>query len=617
MYSHFVRFLNPYKKKIFFIFFCIFMYTIFNAVSISLIQPLFDYVLAPKEINYQTKDVIESRENINSSDSIYYKIITIKNTLKKNIKTKLAGYSKTKLFIILIVLIIISVLLKALFHIIYTYYSSVITQEFIKDLRNSLYKHLQILPLSYFRQRKTGSIISHITNDVLLLDDFVSQGIVSLALNGMSVIFFIFILFYLHWKLAFFSIFVLIFTVLPIKITSKKLYKFSKRFQEKTEEITGIINESLSGVKMIKSYCGEKIEQDKFNKINDSIARNLIRSMRINAILIPMVELMATIGFILVILYGGKEILTNKLSGGQFVLFLGAFFSLGNPLKKLSQVIEYLNQGTAAMDRVISILEIPDLQMKRNSKENFIDLKKEINFKDICFKYGTDTYALKNINLNVKKGEVVAFAGESGAGKSTLLDMLPCFLEPESGKVEFDGIDIADFNIKSLRDKIGIVSQEAILFHDSVKNNIAYGRQDASIEEIIHAAKLANAHEFISQLTDGYDTIIGERGSKLSGGQRQRICIARAILKNPPILILDEATSNIDIQSEKLVQEALYNLMKDKTTFIIAHRFSSIKLAHRVILMEKGTITAIGTHEELMGKSNFYRGLSNPVDYIR
>ncbi|MBI5417104.1 ABC transporter ATP-binding protein [Candidatus Poribacteria bacterium] len=614
-YQVFIRFALPYKKRVMFIFLCMFLYTIFNGISLGMIQPLFDQVLVPPNSSNATFFDSTNTNNISllaetkNNESLFNKISNFANNLKRDTKQKIFIYSGKKLLKIIIIIILIATLFKALFNILHSYHSLVITQKILRDIRNALYEHLQILPLDYFRRKKTGNIISHITNDVILLDDFISQGVVKLVLNIFSVILFGIILFYLHWKLALFSILVLILTIYPIKKIGQKIYKLSTKLQENMGEITAIINESLNGVKSVKTFCRENHEKKKFSQVNQNITRNLVRSARLNAILNPFVELMATLGLVLVLLYGGKEIVEGRLSGGQFILFLGAFLSLENPLKKLSQVTGYMKQGTAAIERVSSILELKADNIKSISDQAFNGIQKNIVFKNIFFRYGPELYTLNDINLQINKGEIVAIVGSSGAGKSTLSDMLPRFLEPESGVIEIDGVNIRNYNIKSLRDKIVIVSQEVILFHDTIKNNIAYAKPNASDEEIENAARLAYAHEFISKLPDKYNTIIGERGSMLSGGQRQRISIARGILKNPPIFILDEATSNIDTQSEKLVQDAINNLMQDKTTIIIAHRFSSIKQAHKVVLMETGKITAIGTHEELLQTSGQYKYL--------
>ncbi|MBI5207354.1 MAG: ABC transporter ATP-binding protein [Candidatus Firestonebacteria bacterium] len=604
-YFEFLKFAAVYKIQIFLILISIILYTISSGISIGMIQPIFDYVLIPQN---------SSQSKLSTSLEKYLKKIPVEySNMKKWTEEKIKDidiYSRKDLLKIILIIILLSIFTKALTHVFHSYWSFIVTQKLLRDIRNKLYKHLQILPLDYFRRKQTGSIISHITNDVILLDNFITQGLLNLVLNGLEIILFGTILFYIHFKLAIFSIFVLVFTVLPIRTLSKKLYKLSSKLQEKMAEITGMLNETVSGVKSVKAFCQEKHEQEKFSIINNGITKNMLRSARANAILIPLVELMVTIGMVLVLIYGGKEIIYGKLSSGQFILFLGVFLSLGNPIKKVSQVISYIQQGTAAIDRIFSILLIPSYTSSDNTGlKSFCNIEKDICFKNVNFRYNTETETLENINIQIIKGEVIAFVGASGAGKSTLLDMLPRFLEPESGSIEIDGIDIRNFNIKSLRDKIGIVSQEVILFYDTVRNNIAYGKPEASQEEIENAARRAYAHDFIMELQEGYNTTIGERGSKLSGGQRQRISIARAILKNPPILILDEATSNIDLQSEQVVQEALHNLMDGKTTFIIAHRFSSIKQAKKIILMEHGKIIDSGSHSKLLETSNYYKHL--------
>ncbi|MFH1355176.1 MAG: ABC transporter ATP-binding protein, partial [Candidatus Omnitrophota bacterium] len=471
-----------------------------------------------------------------------------------------------------------------------------------------LYHKLQFLSLDYFTQKRGGEMISRVTNDVKLVENAVSYGSTDLVYQGLQVVIFTSLTFLIHFKLALVSFVLLPLISLPIVKVGKALRKLSKRSQEKMADINSSLYETIIGTRIVKAFNMEPYEIKKFDRANHDYYRISMKSIKRLLILSPATEFLGSIAGIFVFFWGGKEVIAGKLSFGVFGLFLGSLLSLIRPFKKLSQVNSLNQQAVAASERIYEVLETDPSVKEAPGAIVLKDFKNRVIFEDVWFNYA-DQEILKSINLEVKKGQMLAIVGPSGTGKSTLVDLIPRFYDPKRGRILFDDTDIRSISLRSLREHIGIVTQETILFNDSIRANIAYGSVNASDQKIKEAAVQAHAHEFIKGLSDGYNTVIGDRGMKLSGGERQRIAIARALLKNPSVLILDEATSQLDTQAERVVQAALDELIRGRTVFVIAHRLSTVKGASRIVVLDKGEITEDGTHSELIQRGGLYKKL--------
>ncbi|RMG58070.1 MAG: lipid A export permease/ATP-binding protein MsbA [Deltaproteobacteria bacterium] len=499
-------------------------------------------------------------------------------------------------------------LVKGFFDFSQAYLMAWVEQRVIRDIRDVLYEHLQSLSLSYFMRHPTGSLISRITSDVGLMQSAASNALTGLIKDFFTVIFLVFVIFYRDFKLAIVAMVLLPAAFFPIIKFSRKMRVTSGKSQQTLGNLTSILQETISGVKVIKAFGTEKYEVRRFKEENARLFGLTMKLVKVQALSAPLSEVLAGFGAAAVILYGGLSVIKGTSTPGNFFSFITALFMLYEPVKRLSRVNNIIQQGMAGAMRVFEVLDaLPEVR----DKEGAIELppfSREIEFRDVYFKYETsEDYILKGVNLRVKKGETVAIVGSSGAGKSTLVDLIPRFYDVTDGAIYIDGYDIRDVTVDSLRKQISIVSQHTILFNESVRYNIAYGTPDATFERIVEAAKAANAHDFIEKLPQGYDTSVGEMGMRLSGGERQRIAIARALLRDSPILILDEATSALDSESEAVVQEALERLMKGRTVFVIAHRLSTVRNADIIVVIEEGEIVESGTHEELLSRPSRYR----------
>jgi subfamily B ATP-binding cassette protein MsbA len=498
---------------------------------------------------------------------------------------------------------------KGFFYYIYNYLLVKVGQSVIRDLRNKIYSHIQSLPLSFFNKKPTGELISRIISDVTLIQGAVSNILVGILKDTCQVIFLIGVIFYQDWRMASIAMISLPLVVYPIVKFGRRHRRLSRGNQQITAEVSNILYETITGNRIVKAFGMEKYEISRFADTLDRLFAIVMRDTRIRAISHPLMEFLGGIGISLVVWYGGSQVLAGKSTPGTFFSFLTALIMIYEPIKGISAINNSLQQGIAAAERVFDILDVkPDVPEKKDASE-LQTIKDVIEFKDVRFGYEKDTEVLKGINLKVRVGEVLALVGSSGGGKSTLVNLIPRFFDVSRGSLTIDGRDIRDVTFKSLRKQIGIVTQQTILFNDTVRNNIAYGDPGASEEQIIDAARAAHALGFIQQLANGFETVIGESGARLSGGQRQRLSIARAILKNAPILILDEATSSLDTESEREVQLAIENLVQSRTTFVIAHRLSTIRNAHRIIVIQDGTIVEEGTHETLLPLDGVYKML--------
>ena len=490
-----------------------------------------------------------------------------------------------------------------------TYLMSYVGQKVIIDIREAVYRKLQFLSLGYFEKRQTGTIMSYVTNDVGALQGSIIESATDFVTEMSILIGSLALMFNLHWKLSLLTLITMPLVAKAMDLFGKKLKRTSGIMQERAADITAVLQETISSVRVIKSFVREEYEIARFVKENYANFRAQMKNAQVMATLTPVIELIAAIGVTFLIWYGGFEVINGNLTAGALIAFLVYATNLANPIKRLSRIYGNVQKAMAAAERVFSVL---DEEIEIKEKDNATELKAvigKVDFKAVTFKYNENEVILKDINLAVKAGQMVAIVGPSGAGKTTIVNLLPRFYDPVAGNIYIDDVNIADVTLASLREKIGIVPQETVLFNGSIYDNILYGDLTATTEEVMAAAKAANAHDFIMQMADQYQTQIGERGSKLSGGQRQRIAIARAILKNPRILILDEATSALDTESEKLVQDALDKLMVGRTSFVIAHRLSTILQADMIIVMEKGQIVEQGSHEELLKLDGLYSGL--------
>jgi subfamily B ATP-binding cassette protein MsbA len=480
-----------------------------------------------------------------------------------------------------------------------------IGQRIVADLRNTLYRHIQMQSLSFFTNNPTGLLMSRITNDVGYVQGAVSEAVTSLLKDSFALICLVFVIFYRDWQLAIIAMFVFPLTVYPIAKFGQKLRSIATRTQVTMGSLTTLLQETISGTRIVKAFGMEKYENERFARENEHLFKLALKSVSVSAVSSPFMEFLGGIGIATIVFYGGYQVINGFSTPGTFFSFLAALIMLYEPVKRLTNVNNTIQQGIAGAKRVFSIIDMaPDI-VNHDGAILLPQISKGIDIKNVTFCY-EETPVLKNIDLSIKSGEVVAFVGMSGGGKTTLVNLIPRFYDVTEGQIQIDGHDIRHVTIESLRGQVGIVTQQTILFNDTVRNNIAYGDIEKTEEDIIQAARAANAHEFITKLPKGYDTIIGELGAKLSGGERQRISIARALLKDAPILILDEATSSLDTEAEIEVQDALETLMKGRTTLIIAHRLSTIRNADRIIVLAKGEIVEEGTHESLLEKRGEY-----------
>jgi subfamily B ATP-binding cassette protein MsbA len=485
------------------------------------------------------------------------------------------------------------------------YLMNYVGQNIIRRLRNRLYDRIQDLPISFFQREKTGVLISRVTNDVNIIKNMVSSAVTGSLKDFFTVIGLIFVIFYRDWKMALIALVVLPFAFFPIIMLGRKVRKVTTRTQEAMGGLTSTLHETFAGNKIIKAFGMEGHEKERFFRKTLKLFKFELKTIRFKALSSPLMEFLGGLGIAMVIWYGGYKVISGTSTAGTFFSFMAAVIMLYAPLKKLSKLNNIIQQGLAGADRVFDILESESDIQEIPNPVKFNRGPHHVIFRNVYFKYD-DEMVLKNINLDVGAGEILAFVGMSGGGKTSLVNLIPRFYDVSKGVILIDDVDIRDASISSLRDQIAIVTQEPILFNDTVRNNIAYGNQNASDKDIENAARAAYAYEFIQNFPDSFDTNIGELGGRLSGGEKQRICIARALLKDAPILILDEATSSLDAESETLVQKALENLMKGRATFVIAHRFSTVAYADRIAVIVNGRIVEEGQHEELIARGGEY-----------
>ncbi|MBX9891568.1 MAG: ABC transporter ATP-binding protein/permease [Chitinophagaceae bacterium] len=595
-YLGLVKYLKPYQKNIVLYLIFVLFAVIFSVVSIAMLFPFLEIIFNNKLVT--EKPVFELSSGWLLDSMRYYFSMIIQE------------HSKTYALGLVCIFIVSAIFLKNLFVYLSYYSMSPIRNGMMVQLRNDLYNKILTLPIGFFTEQKKGDIISRMTNDTWELESAVANTLDGLIKEPINIIFFLGTLVFLSPQLS-----LLLFILLPVAgfiigRISKSLKKQSNIAAEKSSEGLSILEETLGGMRVIKAFNAERHIRNKFLQTNDALfhVKNKMNFRRDLAS--PISEFLGIVVLCVILWFGGNLILENKgfgLNGAAFIMYIGVFSQIINPSKSLSTAFYNMQRGTSALTRIEAILKTPIAVADNPNGKQLTEFKQSIEFRNVSFYYD-DTPILQNINLTIEKGKTIALVGSSGAGKSTLADLVPRFHDVSSGELLIDGVNIKDYQLESLRSQISIVTQEPILFNDTIANNIALGTKP-DMQAIREAARVANALQFIEHKDEGFDTNIGDRGGKLSGGERQRLTIARAVLKNPPILILDEATSSLDTESERLVQDAINNMMQNRTSIVIAHRLSTIRHADEIIVLQKGQIAERGTHDQLIAQGGIYRRL--------
>ena len=587
-YRRLLPFLKPHLPRFLLGCVCMILTEVFNGLSLGMVVPLVDRVF--------TRAVVPVRPDWLPM------LQTLAAWLNRQDPNTLLGGIALAAFLAL--------LGKALGEFFQNWFMNGVALGVLRDIRNTLYRHLMGLSLDYFTEQRAGTLVSRVTYDVSVIQNSLTGGLADFVRQLTKVAIMTTVLFALDWKLALITFLLFPALAFPIVRLGRILRKIGVEVQERMAEINATLVESFAGIGVIKAFLLERRKQETFQTENQAYYKANVRTVKRMAALGGVTEVIGAAGGLGMLVVGGRQVLSGQLSAGLFTLFLAALVSLVQPFKRLSQLHAVNQQAAGAAQRVLEVLDTPPTVREAPDAAPLPRLARGITFDHVEFQYpSTTALVLRDIALEVAPGELVAIVGPSGAGKTTLVNLLPRFYDPTSGRVLVDGVDLRRVTLASLRAQIGIVTQETFLFHDSVRANIAFGAQEADEHAIIAAATAANAHEFITRLPRGYDTMIGERGLKLSGGERQRIAIARAILRNPPVLILDEATSQLDTASEHLVQEALERLMAGRTAFVIAHRLSTVRRASRIVVLEGGRIVEQGRHDELIQRGGLYQRL--------
>lgn len=591
------RFVGPYKKYVGLNIFCNIVSTIFSLFSFALIIPILEILFKTSKKVYEYMPFEWSVDVIKNNAYCW-----VSNYIDEN------GGIQT--LVVLGVFLVVMTLFKTGTAYLASYYIIPLRTGLVRDIRNQMYRKIVDLNLGFFHTQKKGDILSRMTSDVVEVENSIMSSIELLSKNPVMIIVYIAIMLILSWKLTLFVLMVLPVAGFIMGKVGKSLKKKSLVSQQQTGQLISQIEETLGGLRVVKAFNAEKAVSKRFGEMNDMLRDTINKVNRRYMLAHPMSEFLGTTTIAIVLGFGGMLILedNSSLSAAEFIYYLVIFYSIINPAKDLSKAMYSIEKGMASLERIDAVLSAENPLKEVQNAEPLKPFSKGIEYNNVWFKYA-DEWILKGVDLKIEKGKTVALVGQSGSGKSTMVDLLPRFYDVNEGSITVDGVDVRNLTLFDLRSLMGNVNQEAILFNDTIFNNITFGVENATQEQVEAAARIANAHDFIMETEDGYQTNIGDRGGRLSGGQRQRISIARAILKNPAILILDEATSALDTESEKLVQEALENLMKNRTTIVIAHRLSTIKNADEICVMHEGQIVERGKHDELLAMNGYYKKL--------
>ena len=594
-----LRYYLPYRRLLTLAIVCNMLMSIFVVVSIPALLPFLQILFSP---NTTSGSLTPSQTTTTSNG--------LQNQLDTFFEQLLVSYGKEGALLIVCSFLVLTFLGKNLFRYLSLYFLAPVRNGVVRDLRQKMLRKMLDLPLSFFSEERKGDLMSRFSADVQEVEWSI-MGVMEALVREPIVI--TGSLAYMLWvspSLTGFVFILILFSAVIIGGIGKTLRKQSGEAQSRLGTVMSLVEETLGGLRIIKGFNAEQWQSDRFGKENDGYAGTITRLSRRRDLASPLSEFLGIAVASVLLWFGAKQVFAGEITGPTFITFLYAFYSITEPAKAFSAATYSIRKGMGALERVEAVLDAPLAIRDADNAVEITGFKDKIEFNHVSFRYANaERGALENIQLEIQKGKIVALVGASGAGKSTMADLLPRFYDPSEGQIILDGHDIRDLRLKDLRALMGIVSQEAILFNDTVRNNIAFSTADASLSEVEAAAKAANAHEFIIHLPEGYDTNIGDRGSKLSGGQRQRLTIARALLKNPPILILDEATSALDSESEKLVQAALERLLENRTALVIAHRLSTVQHANEIIVLDGGRIVERGTHESLMQFGGYYRKL--------
>ena len=608
-YRRILAFANPHKKYIFGSLFFNILYSVFQIASAGTILPVLGMLFGTIK---NDKPLVEPVYSGNMSDYFSY----LKDYAYYLVEVNAREHGALTVLAWLCVITAFAFLVRNIFRYIGSLMLIYYRVGVAKDLRTSMYQKILTLPVSFFTEQRKGDMMSRMSNDVGEVEGSILGSLVELVNSPFMLISTLITLFYLSPELTFFTLLVLPVMGTLIALIGKSLKKQAHEAQTEMGNIFSIVDETLKSAKVIKIFNADKLLNNRFTTSINKWLNAAVGVGKKRELASPMSEFLGSITFLIITWYGGKQIIENQsLSPEEFLVFLAMFFQILPPAKSLANSISTIQKGGPALERVIEIL---DADIKIDEKENPIPiqtLENSIEFKNVGFYYNEDRTILKNFNLTIPRGKTVALVGQSGSGKTTIANLLARFYDATEGEILIDGNNIKDLKVRDYRQMIGMVTQESVLFNDSVYNNILMGKPDADREEVEAAAKIANAHDFILNLSDGYDTNIGDDGNKLSGGQKQRVSIARAVLKNPPIMILDEATSALDTESERFVQDALEKMMENRTSLVIAHRLSTIQKADWIVVMERGMILEQGTHKELIDKNGAYKKLVELQDF--